>query len=108
MAEDRALSTLLGSNDDDPNGVNLFDSYLELDLGVGSYMVVIGPDSYSAAEALVGESLGIEYSWFANARTNPALGEWTVTVTSINEVPVPAAFPLFLSALVGLGFLRRK
>ena len=84
-----------------------FDSLLTYNISqTGQYMVTIGQAGYSAADALLGfegNRLYVDY-------TGQMLGygDWQLTITGASPVPVPAALPLFASALVALGFIRRK
>jgi transcriptional regulator GlxA family with amidase domain len=67
----------------------------------GEYLVTIGQYLYDEAEALG----GVQHGAFFLAGDE---GTFVLSVSGVTEVPVPAALPMFLSALFGLGFLRRK
>ena len=95
------------ANDDESLGNT--DSYLQLELNAGDYLVAIGPYIYSPTEGLNGSKANRDFlSDYAGVSPGSSAGAWSISVSTPTAVPVPAAFPLFLSALAGLGFLRRK
>jgi hypothetical protein len=106
IAED--ANKQIAFNDNDPNDIWTSNSYLELILGPGNYLVAIGPEAgFSAAHGLAGFRAGIGYTPFDNGQ-DASFGNWTITVNTPVAVPVPAALPLFFSALSGLLLLGRK
>lgn len=66
-----------------------------------TYLLTVGLFSYSQADALAGLKQAVNLSPSDS-------GDWSLDITGATPVPVPAAFPLFLSALLGLGFLRKQ
>jgi len=69
-----------------------------------TYLLTVGLFSYSQGDALAGLKQAVNLSPGDS-------GDWSLDIdgaTVATEVPVPAAFPLFLSALLGLGILRKK
>ncbi len=97
------------ANDDE--SFNNTDSYLQLELDAGDYSVAIGPYIYSPTEGLNGKKLNRDFlADYAAGGLSDNAGVWAISVDmpTATAVPVPAALPLFLSALAGLGFLRRK
>lgn len=93
----------------DPSYMRLFDSsdnqigednsFIEQELVAGDYMVTIGLAGYTALNALNG--------FDPYAIPNRATA-WTVNLTTPSPVPVPAALPLFFSAVTGLLLVRRR
>ena len=68
------------------------------------YMITIGQSVYFEDEALAG------LQQLSSILSGEDTANWTLDITnaSVAAVPVPAALPLFASALLGLGFSRRK
>ncbi len=84
------------------DGVALLEddySSIETELAAGDYMVTIGLLGYQASDALAG---------FDALAPSGLTGSWTVTINTPMAVPVPAALPLFFSALTGLALVRRR
>jgi hypothetical protein len=72
----------------------------------GEYLFTVGQNLYSESEALAGvqHNTGFLDTTWSGAEE----GTFVISIAGVTEVPVPAALPMFLSALFGLGFLRRK
>ncbi len=68
-------------------------------LVAGDYMVTIGLAGYTEANALDG------FDAFAIPGRTSA---WTMELTTPTAIPVPAALPLFFSAVTGLLLVRRR
>ena len=101
----------LAFNDNAP-GVGIFEeSYydsaiLDYYLDEGSYTVTIGHGLHSAEAAWVdGFISGVDA---AGIIASDGYTERTWDLKVVTPVPVPAALPLFFSALAGLGLLRRR
>lgn len=84
----------------------LFSDF-SLELNGGSLIdpvgIVLG--AYSAS-ALDGQTI-INGIW-GPLNTPVVPGEWTASRGAVSEVPLPAALPLFLAGLAGLGFVRGR
>ena len=92
--------TLIANPDEDfPRGH--YDSHISRVLDPGNYMVTIGIAESTYQNAIDGSDDRARKGWE---------GIWTVTVTtpSVAEVPLPAALPLFFSAVTGLLLSRRR
>lgn len=75
--------------------------------GVHEYMVAISQFSFLAPEALA----GYQHSQLRDFDTLDSISEasWQLTIAgATTPIPVPAALPMFVSALLGLGAWRRK
>lgn len=87
------------------------DSYLELSLAAGTHMVTLSVSGYTASDALQGYDASRPYAGINDAGANDLYGTWNLTLMTDDgpsEVPVPAALPLFFSALLGLRLLARR
>ena len=81
------------------------------DIGVQIDNVKIDWGPYNPSRMYTTQMIGLDSTIFINyldSFYDDNLGELTVEISSLNPVPVPAAMPLFLSALLGLGLLRRR
>ena len=96
---DDTFLTSLGQADGSISGL---DSYLSVDLGIGSYVLALSDWSFSQSEA----RSGINYDGgFAGS-----FGDYQITFTGIDvaPVPLPAALPLMLAGMGALGFVGRR
>lgn len=102
----------LAVNDDDPlyDGSPFddaaYNSGMEIYLEADSYFVTIGAGSYNITDALQGFMSNVDAAdTFLYGYDNAS---WQLQAVTPSPVPVPAALPLFISALAGLGWLRRR
>jgi len=93
------------------------DSYLDLELEAGTYMLYVGACCYSTAEALAGWRLVSGSDSLSSLTKNGVSGVYRATISgdvSLNfvsegpVVPVPATAWLFASSLGALVTLRRR
>lgn len=117
-----SLGNLLSSDDDDGFGLNStlsFGTGSGLVLGDGFNLggdgIANGEDGMLAGPGLyflaIGEFETLFGPNFAVSSTGlDAGGDFTITfyTDNVGEIPIPAAFPLFLAGLAGLGFVGRK
>jgi len=102
-----SLGALVGFNDDGGSegfgdgSISGLDSYLSLDLSVGSYVLAIGNWRFSESEARSGINDSMFFGSFANYRI-------TVTTPDTATVPLPASVPLLMAGLGILGFAGRR
>ncbi|MEE8057470.1 MAG: DVUA0089 family protein [Pseudomonadales bacterium] len=98
------------NNDDNRDRVWDTDSYIQTSLEVGDYTVTIGQYWYSIEDALQGYTQNWSFAHQADTGWGFDYGNWDLTVNTPapSEVPLPGALAMFLSALAGLGFLRRQ
>ena len=99
-------NTVIAENDDAAGGT--FNSAIATTLDVGTYRVTIGAVWYSSADALLGYNDNWSYGYVALPGSNAEFGTWQLTVNTPTAIPLPGAMLLFLSALTGLGILRRQ
>ena len=102
-----SLGALVGFNDDGGSegfgdgSISGLDSYLSLDLSVGSYVLAIGNWRFSESAARLGINDSMFFGLFANY-------EITVTTPDTATVPLPASVPLLIAGLGILGFAGRR
>lgn len=105
FASPLSVGTFIESDDDSGIGRN---SFIDRNLGIGSYVLAVSTFNFSLFEAVNG---------YNGAVDNSSDGYVDVTITSRNgdaefgnpsAVPVPAAAWLFGSALLGFAGFRRK
>ena len=102
----------LAVNDDDPSYSGspfddaAYNSGMDIYLENDDYFVTIGAGSYNISDALQGFMSNVDAADTIFNGYNSA--SWELTVVTPTSVPVPAALPLFVSALAGLGWLRRR
>lgn len=130
-----AAGNLIGQNDDDNDGVvppdavtgQRYDTYLSSLLGAGSYVVsvmqynnfAIGPtlaagfrrDGQGNFTATLNGGCGA--SRFCDAANDARDSHWAFDIGGVNSAstvvtPIPAAMPLLLSGMAGLGVLRLR
>jgi hypothetical protein len=110
---DIQLVDFLYSNDDGALGsdgsVFELDSFLDVELAAGNYMLYVSGCCYSSGEALAGYRLVAGSEPFQNLVDNGVFGNYRATISGdvtligVAEgppIPVPAAGWLFLSAIV--------
>ena len=104
-----SLGALVGFNDDGGSegfgdgSISGLDSYLSLDLSVGSYVLAIGNWSFSESQAR--SRSGTNASMFEGSFANYRI---TVTTPDTATVPLPASVPLLMAGLGILGFAGRR
>lgn len=86
------------------------DSLLSYDVTeTGIFTVTIGQQGYTQTDALAGYEINRLFVDYTGE--GKSYGDWQLTITGgspVSEVPVPAALPLFASALLALGLARRR
>lgn len=127
-----AAGVLIGSNDDDltgtvnpdPSNSVRFDTLFQAMLDDGDYTVALSQyDNFAAGSTLadgflqtgspfftVGLGPGCTNGRFCDAFGGNRTSAWAFDIVNVDNatlVPIPAAFPLLLSGLAGLGFLGR-
>lgn len=102
----------LAVNDNDPSYHGslfddaAYDSGMEFYLAADSYFVTIGAGSYNITDALQGFMSNVDAA--DTIFNDYGSASWQLQAVTPSPVPVPAALPLFISALAGLGWLRRR
>ena len=90
------------------------DPYISGFFEAGDYLAAITMNMAGTSPneaSVLGYASQSQYSWFNTPGSDESGGTWALTITgdvSATAVPVPAALPLFASALAGLVGLRRR
>ena len=98
---DTSDNSVVYQNDDDPlKGFFNEDAGLEEFFAAGSYKAVLG--------VISGDTVGNALQGYIADRPFTGAGDWSMNIVTPVAVPLPAALPMFISALLGLGLMRRK
>lgn len=133
---DASTGLLINSNDDGLSsqvGTDIitgftFDTFLQSALGIGTYTVAVSQfDNFAIGPFLINgflqtgspnftASFGCSNGQFCDVGGFNRTNSWAFDVLNVNSavvvppsvIPIPAALPLFLTGLAGLGFIARR
>lgn len=105
---DMSGPVLLEKNDDESFYTD--DSYISRHLDAGNYMVAVGSHLTREFEALQGYMIDLPFIYNRNFSSVASYGQWGLTVITADPapVPVPPAFLLFATSLLGLVSIARR